>query len=126
MHFSGITQTLSEQEMSWTKVAEKNETYFMPYTLFLKSFGFQNFYICTMWEPRCLTNLWAFTACYRDSFIYIFFTHFLTFIFNSHHWSSEHMQRLLNNQVVFQTWLAKPLILNNKLLCTWIYRSTYT
>jgi hypothetical protein len=21
-----------------------------------------------MWEPRCLTTLWAFTACYRDSF----------------------------------------------------------
>jgi hypothetical protein len=22
-----------------------------------------------MWEPRRLTTLWAFTACYRDSFI---------------------------------------------------------
>jgi hypothetical protein len=22
-----------------------------------------------MWEPRPLTSLWAFTACYRDSFI---------------------------------------------------------
>jgi hypothetical protein len=21
-----------------------------------------------MWEPRCLISLWAFTACYRDSF----------------------------------------------------------
>jgi hypothetical protein len=21
-----------------------------------------------MWEPQCLTTLWAFTACYRDSF----------------------------------------------------------
>jgi hypothetical protein len=21
-----------------------------------------------MWEPRCLTTLWAFMACYRDSF----------------------------------------------------------
>jgi hypothetical protein len=21
-----------------------------------------------MWEPRCLTTLWAFTACYRGSF----------------------------------------------------------
>jgi hypothetical protein len=23
-----------------------------------------------MWEPRRLTNLWAFTACYGDSFTY--------------------------------------------------------
>jgi hypothetical protein len=23
-----------------------------------------------MWEPRLLTTLWAFTACYRDSFIF--------------------------------------------------------
>jgi hypothetical protein len=23
-----------------------------------------------MWEPRPLTPLWAFTACYRDSFTY--------------------------------------------------------
>jgi hypothetical protein len=21
-----------------------------------------------MWEPQCLTTIWAFTACYRDSF----------------------------------------------------------
>jgi hypothetical protein len=25
-----------------------------------------------MWKPRRLTTLWAFTACYRDSFIYLF------------------------------------------------------
>jgi hypothetical protein len=24
-----------------------------------------------MWEPRRLTNLWAFTACYRDSFTFL-------------------------------------------------------
>jgi hypothetical protein len=24
-----------------------------------------------MWEPRRLTTLWAFTACYRDSFTFI-------------------------------------------------------
>jgi hypothetical protein len=24
-----------------------------------------------MWEPRLLTPLWAFTACYRDSFFYL-------------------------------------------------------
>jgi hypothetical protein len=23
-----------------------------------------------MWEPRRLTSLWAFTACYRDSFTF--------------------------------------------------------
>jgi hypothetical protein len=23
-----------------------------------------------MWQPRCLTTLWAFTACYRDSFTF--------------------------------------------------------
>jgi hypothetical protein len=28
-----------------------------------------------MWEPRRLTTLWAFTACYRDNF---------TFSFNEH------------------------------------------
>jgi hypothetical protein len=28
-----------------------------------------------MWEPRCLTTLWASTACYRDSFTcFTFFT----------------------------------------------------
>jgi hypothetical protein len=25
-----------------------------------------------MWEPRRLTTLWAFTACYRDSFTFFF------------------------------------------------------
>jgi hypothetical protein len=25
-----------------------------------------------MWEPRCLTTLWASTACYRDSFTFLF------------------------------------------------------
>jgi hypothetical protein len=25
-----------------------------------------------MWEPRRLTTLWAFMACYRDSFYFIF------------------------------------------------------
>jgi hypothetical protein len=25
-----------------------------------------------MWEPRPLTTLWAFTACYRDSFALLF------------------------------------------------------
>jgi hypothetical protein len=24
--------------------------------------------VCKMWEPRRLTTLWAYTACYRDSF----------------------------------------------------------
>jgi hypothetical protein len=31
-----------------------------------------------MWDPRRLTTLWAFTACYRDS--YFFFFAFLLFI----------------------------------------------
>jgi hypothetical protein len=26
--------------------------------------------VCKMWEPRRLTTLWAFTACYRDSFTF--------------------------------------------------------
>jgi hypothetical protein len=25
-----------------------------------------------MWEPRCLTTLWAFMACYKDSFTLFF------------------------------------------------------
>jgi hypothetical protein len=29
-----------------------------------------------MWEPRCLTTLWAFPACYMDSFTFSFFTLF--------------------------------------------------
>jgi hypothetical protein len=28
-----------------------------------------------MWEPRRLTTLWAFTACYRDSFTFTFTLH---------------------------------------------------
>jgi hypothetical protein len=31
-----------------------------------------------MWEPQPLTPLWAFTACYRDSFTFFFF-YFLLF-----------------------------------------------
>jgi hypothetical protein len=27
-----------------------------------------------MWEPRRVTTLWAFTACYRDSFTFLLFT----------------------------------------------------
>jgi hypothetical protein len=27
-----------------------------------------------MWELRRLTTLWTFTACYRDSFIFLYFT----------------------------------------------------
>jgi hypothetical protein len=26
-----------------------------------------------MWEPRCLTTLWAVMACYRDSFSFFYF-----------------------------------------------------
>jgi hypothetical protein len=26
--------------------------------------------VLKMWEPRLLTPLWAFTACYRDSFTF--------------------------------------------------------
>jgi hypothetical protein len=34
-----------------------------------------------MWEPRPLTPLWAFTACYRDSFtLLFFFTLLLVFV----------------------------------------------
>jgi hypothetical protein len=31
-----------------------------------------------MWEPLHLTNLWAFTACYRDSLGFYFIVHCLT------------------------------------------------
>jgi hypothetical protein len=30
-----------------------------------------------MWEPQRLTSLWAFTACYRDSFIFFYLYHLL-------------------------------------------------
>jgi hypothetical protein len=26
-----------------------------------------------IWEPRCLTTVWAFTVCYRDSFTFLHF-----------------------------------------------------
>jgi hypothetical protein len=26
--------------------------------------------VLKMWEPRCLTTVWASTACYRDSFFF--------------------------------------------------------
>jgi hypothetical protein len=42
-----------------------------------------------MWEPRRLTTLWAFKACYRDSFtFYLYFlcpVHLLTYYIASHH-----------------------------------------
>jgi hypothetical protein len=31
-----------------------------------------------MWEPRCLTTLWAFTACYRGSFTFVPFTNWIS------------------------------------------------
>jgi hypothetical protein len=34
-----------------------------------------------MWEPRCLTTLWAFTAFYRDSFIFIYIYIFDIYIY---------------------------------------------
>jgi hypothetical protein len=33
-----------------------------------------------MWEPRRLTTLWAFTACYRDSFTFFFYLYMHTYI----------------------------------------------
>jgi hypothetical protein len=33
-----------------------------------------------MWEPRPLTPLWAFTACYRDSFTFTFYVFFIVII----------------------------------------------
>jgi hypothetical protein len=30
-----------------------------------------------MWEPRCLKNLWASTACYRESFTFAFIRIFI-------------------------------------------------
>jgi hypothetical protein len=29
--------------------------------------------VCKMWEPQRFTTLWAFTACYRDSFTFLSF-----------------------------------------------------
>jgi hypothetical protein len=31
-----------------------------------------------MWEPRPLTPLWAFTACYRDSFTFFFYLYLIS------------------------------------------------
>jgi hypothetical protein len=30
--------------------------------------------VLKMWEPRRLTNLWAFTACHSDSFTFFYLT----------------------------------------------------
>jgi hypothetical protein len=35
-----------------------------------------------MWEPRPLTPLWAFTACYRDSFTLLNSVVFTYFVYN--------------------------------------------
>jgi hypothetical protein len=35
-----------------------------------------------MWKPRCLTTLWASTACYRDSFTFIMDNFYLHHIIN--------------------------------------------
>jgi hypothetical protein len=37
-----------------------------------------------MWEPQCLTTLWAFTACYRDSFAFLFI-YLFTYVFITIH-----------------------------------------
>jgi hypothetical protein len=39
-----------------------------------------------MWEPRRLTNLWAFAACYRDSFTFFYLlpTHWV--LLQNRHW----------------------------------------
>jgi hypothetical protein len=34
-----------------------------------------------MWEPRRLTNLWASTACYRDSFTFFFYLYLILKLF---------------------------------------------
>jgi hypothetical protein len=37
--------------------------------------------IWKMWEPRCLTTLWASAACYRDSFAFtLFIIHFILIV----------------------------------------------
>jgi hypothetical protein len=40
-----------------------------------------------MWEPRRLTTLWAFTACYKDSFT-------LIALHGRTHWFDDDLQRI--------------------------------
>jgi hypothetical protein len=35
-----------------------------------------------MWEPQLLTPLWAFMACYRDSFTFIFYVCYIMIQFH--------------------------------------------
>jgi hypothetical protein len=50
--------------------------------------------VCKMWEPRRLTNLWAFTACYRDSFA------FLLFLFNVNDAVGSSAHRASNDRMI--------------------------
>jgi hypothetical protein len=58
-----------------------------------------------MWEPRCFTNLWVSTACYRDSFTFLFT--FLIQITLSNNWNmgsiAFKLQRSSNRPVWFRT-----------------------
>jgi hypothetical protein len=45
-----------------------------------------------MWEPRCLTTLWASTACYRDNltlFLLFFYFLFCLFYLNTAYYAYE-------------------------------------
>jgi hypothetical protein len=60
-----------------------------------------------MWEPRPLTPLWAFTACYRDSFTLLFFIFYLTSPLlenlKTEHWYYQTIVNLLCALLNFKT-----------------------
>jgi hypothetical protein len=56
-----------------------------------------------MWEPRRLTTAWAFTACYRDNFI--FYLYKLTWIL----WFQWRILSLSSPQVDLWTWQNRAM-----------------
>jgi hypothetical protein len=61
-----------------------------------------------MWEPRRLTTLWAFTACYRDSFT--FFLSKEGFVAQSKYYLNVFLDRLLKTRrnFILNTWHHLP------------------
>jgi hypothetical protein len=62
-----------------------------------------------MWEPRPLTPLWAFTACYRDSFTYTLLTLLSPVIFYVPYTllSISRLLRLNAAYVIISFWLPR-------------------
>jgi hypothetical protein len=72
--------------------------------------------VSRLWEPRPLTPLWAFTACYRDSFTYFYLyrrgvmpSRWLCYISMENTWSEESYLCLHRpGYIVWEGWQLHP------------------